>query len=143
MADLTIVIDVRNNQTMSSYRIPTSGKLTFKNASATDSLVISAKGPDALPICESNQTTPVPTPLTIAASGSKTVRICDSFNGQEFIYAAQVGSAAVEDPIVIVERPKFSIAFDSASFILGAAIAAAVTYLILKSRAGTPRPQQG
>ena len=140
MADLTIVIDVRDNQTMSSYKIPKSGKLTFKNSSTTDALVISAKGDNALPICENNQ--PIPPPLTIAAGTSKTVRICDTFNGQEFLYTAQIGQAAAEDPIVIIER-KMNFVFDPGSFLLGAGIAAAITYLIVKSRANKIRPQQG
>ena len=142
MADLTIVIDVRSNQTMSSYRIPKSGKLTFKNASTADSLVITPKGADSLPICESNQTTPIPTPLEIAPAGSKTVRICNSFNGEEFLYNAQIGQATIEDPIVIIER-KMNFVFDPGSFVLGAGIAAAITYLIVKSRANKTRPQQG
>ena len=147
MADLTIVIDVRQLatgelQTMSSYKIPNSDKLTFKNASTSSSLKITAKDDsNYLPICENNQ--PIALPLTIGPNGSKTVKICSDFNGQEFLYTAQIGQSNAEDPIVIIERPKLNFAFDSTSFILGAAIAAAATYLILKSRAGKSRPQQG
>ena len=58
MADLTIVVDVRDNQTMSSYKMPTSGKVEFVNASTTDTLVIAPKTPHTLPFCESDKTTP-------------------------------------------------------------------------------------
>ena len=141
MADLTIVVDVRDNQTMSSYRIPKSGKLVFKNASTTDQLVITPKGDGgSLPICDNNQ--PIPAPLTIAAGASKTVGICGDFNGQEFLYTARVGQAAAEDPIVIIEK-RMNFVFDPASFVFGAVIAAAVTYFVLKSLARKVRPQQG
>ena len=141
MADLTIVIDVRDNQTMSSYRIPKSGKLVFRNASTTDQLVITPKGDGGtLPICDNNQ--PIPTPLTIGAGASKTVNICGDFNGQEFLYTAQIGQAAAEDPIVIIEKKMYFV-FDPASFAFGAVIAAAVTYFVLKSLAKKVRPQQG
>ncbi len=43
MADLTIVVDVRGNQTMSSYKVPKSDKVVFVNASTIDTLVITPK----------------------------------------------------------------------------------------------------
>jgi hypothetical protein len=141
MADLTIVVDVRDNQTMSSYRIPKSDKLIFKNASTTDELVITLKGNgDSHPICENNQ--PIQASLTVAAGASKTVRICDDFDGREFLYTARIGQAEPEDPIVIIEKKMYFV-FDPASFAFGAVIAAAVTYFVLKSLARKVRPQQG
>ena len=148
MADLTIVVDVRNNQTMSSYRVPKSDKVVFDNASTTDTLVITPKDdgvdpPETLPFCESDKTTPIPMPLTVAASGSGTVHICKNWNGTEFLYTAQIGTAAVEDPIVIIEKTmKYSLDPLAALF-LGAGIGAAIVYLIVKSRANKTRPQQG
>jgi hypothetical protein len=148
MADLTIVVDVRNNQTMSSYRVPKSDKVVFVNASTTDALVISPKDdgvdpPETLPFCESDKTTPIPMPLTVAASGSGHVHICKNWNGTEFLYTAQTGTAAAEDPIVIIEKPKLNFYTPEVAFLLGAAVAAVITYFIVKSRSGRTRPQQG
>jgi hypothetical protein len=144
MADLTIVVDVRNNQTMSSYRVPKSDKVVFVNASKTDTLVITPKPPETtLPFCESNKTTPIPMPLTVAASGSGTVHICKNWNGTEFLYTAQIGTAAAEDPIVIIEKSKLNVFTPELAFFIGAALAAVITYFIVKSRANKTRPQQG
>ena len=141
MADLTIVIDVRDNQTMSSYRIPKSGKLVFKNASTTDQLVITPKGDGgSLPICDNNQ--PIPAPLTIAAGASKTVGICGDFNGQEFLYTARVGQAAAEDPIVIIEKSKPHYWDPGVAAVAGALLGAGITYFIVRSRDSRTRPQQ-
>ena len=147
MADLTIVVDVRNNQTMSSYKVPKSDKVVFVNASTTDTLVITPKTRSdlqtTLPFCESDKTTPIPMPLTVAASGSGTVHICKNWNGTEFLYTAQIGTAAAEDPIVIIEKPKLNFYTPEVAFLAGAVLAAVITYFIMKSRASRTRPQQG
>jgi hypothetical protein len=147
MADLTIVVDVRQLetgewQTMSSYKVPRSGKITFTNASKTDSLKISGKEAfPALKLCELNGTEIV-LPLEVPKEDSRVVKICDSFTEPEFLYTAKIGDALEEDPIVIIEK-KSNIVFDTASFVFGAAIAAAVTYLVMKALARKMRPQQG
>ena len=139
MANLTIVVDVRDDQTMSTYKIPPNGKLTFQNASNIDSLVISPKdGDPPLPLCKGNGSTTVP---PIGKGQSHTVDICKDAAG-EFLYTAQIGTAAPEDPIVIIER-KMNFVFDPASFVFGAVVAAVVTYLVLRSIARKMRPQQG
>jgi hypothetical protein len=144
MADLTITVDVRNEQTMSSYMIPPSGKLTYENKSEDFELVISSKSADApLPFCESNGNTPIPLPLVVPKDGSATVKICDAFTGNEFLYTAQIGNYAAEDPIVIIERSKNLSLDPLAALFIGAGIGAALAYLIVKSRAKKMHPQQG
>jgi hypothetical protein len=147
MADLTIVIAAHPNedgtlQTMSSYEIPPSGKIIFTNASETDSLEVSAKkGYPPPPFCASNNS-PKSLPITIAAKGSAGVHVCKPFDGKDFFYTAKIGDALAEDPIVIIEK-KQSIVFDPASFFIGVGVAAILTYLIMRSRTHTLRPQQG
>jgi hypothetical protein len=143
MADLTIVVDVRNNQTMSSYSIPPSGKLVFMNNSGIDSLVISPKdGDPPLPFCENNGDTPKTLP-PIGKYSSDTVKICDSFNGEYFLYTAQIGQAAAEDPIVIIEKSKMNYWDPGVAAVAGALIGAGITYFIVRSRDSRKRPQQG
>ncbi len=143
MADLTIVHDVRGNQTMSHYRIPPSGKLVFENASDTGALVIRPKmSGDTLPFCDMNGKLPKPLP-PIEKGKPETVKICNNFTGDDFVYTAQIGQAAIEDPIVIIERSK-NFALDPwTAGIFGAVVGAGIVYVILKSRTNRTRPQQG
>ena len=144
MADLTIVVDVRGNQTMSSYRIPPSGKIKFVNAATNQGdLEISPKPPATeLPFCENNGTTPE-TLAPIPPGGSGETRICSGFGGGEFLYTAQIGTANPEDPIVIIEKSKH-ISFDPlAAALLAAGVSAGITYLVVRSRDSRRRPQQG
>jgi hypothetical protein len=144
MADLTIVVDVRDEQTMSSYKIPRSGKLVYKNASKDFDLTVSQKRQNPLPLCESNGNVEIELPLVVPKdTESRDLRICNSFKGQEFLYTAQIGMAAEEDPIVIIDKKKDASFDPLAAAILGASLGAAATYLIVKSRANKMRPQQG
>jgi hypothetical protein len=143
MANLTIVVDVRDAQTMSSYKIPESGKLVYKNASKDFDLTISQKRQNLLPLCEINGDK-VTLPLVVVKdTESRELRICDDFTGQEFLYTAKIGMAAEEDPIVIIDKKKDMSLDPLAAAILGASLGAAATYLIVKSRANKMRPQQG
>jgi hypothetical protein len=146
MADLSITVDVReidagNFQTMSSYTIPNSQKVKFTNASMTENLVISLKKGAGDPLCENNQ--PVKFPITIPRNGDRTMHVCKTFDGDEFLYTAQIGQADPEDPIVIIEKTKSFMLTPLTSALIAAAIGAAITYLIMRSRAGRMRPQQG
>ncbi len=144
MADLTIVVDVRDEQTMSSYKIPRSGKLVYKNASDVADLTISQKKEHPLPLCESNGKDKVVLPVVVLkGEDSQEFRICDDFKDQEFLYTARIGMAAEEDPIVIIDKKKDMSLDPLAAAILGAGLGAAVAYLIVKSRANKMRPQQG
>ena len=149
MADLTIVVDVHEiapgkDQTMSSYSIPPSGKLVFKNAAAPNKgdLVITPKSPTTeFPFCKSNGTDRESLP-PIAPGDSATVHICNG-SGDDFYYTAQIGTAEPEDPIVIIEK-KLNFALDPwAAGFFGAVVGAGIAYVILKSRMNKNRPQQG
>lgn len=143
MADLTIVHDVRANQTMSHYKIPPSGKLVFENASDAGALNISSKeAGSTLPFCDMNGKTPI-TLQPIEKGKPQTVKICDDYQGREFLYTAQIGQAALEDPIVIIEKSKNFALDPLATLFLGAVIGAGIAYFIVKSRANRTRPQQG
>ena len=147
MADLTIYVDAQpakgEMQTMSSYKIPPSGKIIFENvAEGQGDLVISPKHPAIpLPFCRSDGTT-AKTLDAIPPGGKGGVKICNDFTGDRFLYSAQIGDTKAEDPIVIIEKKMYFV-FDPASFAFGAVIAAAVTYFVLKSLARKVRPQQG
>ena len=141
MADLKIVVDVRDNQTMSNYKVPKSDKVEFVNASTTDTLVITPKPPaTTLPFCETtrrrrfryhSRLPPVVRELyTSARTGT-----------EQSSYTAQIGTAAAEDPIVIIEKPKLTFHFRRWPP-AGAFLAAVTIYFIIKSRASRT-PQQG
>ena len=145
MADLTIVVQVENNKTVSHFSIPPSGKLVFRNGAdaAAGDLVIASKSPTVpLPFCKANGSTPKPT-VPIAPGDSDTFWICKNTTVKQFDYSAQIGQAEIEDPIVIIERTnKFSLT-PLTSALIAAVVGAAITYLIMRSRAGRTRPQQG
>jgi hypothetical protein len=144
MADLTIIVEVQGNQTISRFSIPPSGKLVYKNgapAGAGD-LVIAPKAPTTkLPFCESNGKDYKPI-LPIAPDNEDTFHICKGFE-DSFYYTAKIGEATIEDPIVIIEK-KLNFSPDPvAMLVLGLGIGAGLTYLIVKSRVNKMRPQQG
>jgi hypothetical protein len=148
MADLIINVDVHelengDYQTISSYKIPTHGKVIFVNAAKDHGdLVISPKsGAIGLPFCKSDGTTSK-TLQPVAHGVPRGAKICKDYNGGEFLYTAQIGDTIPEDPIVIIER-KLNFVFDPGSFALGVGIAAVLTYLIVRYRFDRKRPQQG
>lgn len=144
MADLTIIVEVQNDQTISNFSIPPSGKLVFKNVAPTGAgdLVIAPKAPTTkLPFCESNGDDYKPI-LPIAPGSDDTFHICKGFEDR-FYYTAKIGEATIEDPIVIIDKKKDASFDPLAAAILGASLGAAATYLIVKSRANKMRPQQG
>jgi len=144
MADLQIIVEVQDNQTISNFSIPPSGKLVFKNGAAKGmgDLEIKPKSPTIeLPFCKSNGKDPESLPM-IAPGDDATVYICSNFTDR-FFYTAQIGQAAIEDPIVIIEKSKNLSLDPLAALFIGAGIGAALVYLIVKSRANKMRPQQG
>jgi hypothetical protein len=147
MADLTIIVEVVNGQTLSNFSIPPSGKLVFQNAADPQlgDLVITPKPPATeLPFCEDNGKTPTTLAPIPGGGGEGTVKICESFPaGSRFLYEAQIGTTIKEDPIVIIDKKKDASFDPLAAAILGASLGAAATYLIVKSRANKMRPQQG
>jgi hypothetical protein len=148
MADLIINVDVvkldnGEYQTISSYRVPTRGKVQFVNAAqGHGDLVITPKAPaTALPFCKGDGTTGK-TLQPVAYGTPRGAKICTDFTGEEFLYTARIGQTIPEDPIVIIER-KLNFVFEPASFALGVGAAVVLTYAIMKLWANKPRPQQG
>jgi hypothetical protein len=152
MADLKIEVIVRDNQTMSVYRVPRSGKINFVNASKTDQLVVTLKNPvttpeipTTWPFCDSNRRTEV-NPLIVDKGSAKVVRICDKYTDDEVLYTAKIGNANAEDPIVIIEPymtgPIFSLLRDPIVIIEAALVvlALALGYVLGKRRAARQAP---
>ncbi len=103
MGDLTIVVSVRNDRTMSQYALPRNRKLTFVNDS-DELLVVTSKS--GTPFVDMDDPTKPIDRIEVPANGEKTVRINRHFSGTEFGYTAQIGDADADDPIVILERPR-------------------------------------
>jgi len=157
-SDLHIVVDVRDNQTMSRYSVISNGKVTFHNA-GTEQLVITPKSAGDEPFCRKDGTKwPNQTVTVKKNNGVRPVFSCDAYleeNG-ELQYTAKIGNAAAEDPIVILERkmmmqpkpdpivilerdnigPDLLIA--AAGFLVGATLAGLV--VLSRLRSGGPRP---
>jgi hypothetical protein len=139
MADLTIVVEVENNQTFSRFSVPPSGKLVYRNGATAGDLLIAPKSPTTeLPFCESNGKDEKPV-LPIGPGEEDTFHICDG-DTDNFYYTAKIGQAYIEDPIVIIEK-KQNYALDPwMAGIFGALIGAAIAYLSIKSRAKQDPP---
>lgn len=154
MSELTIVVGVRNDRTMSQYGMPTNGKLTFYNAGDEDLVVTPKTGS---PFCASNKVTVIPQ-IVVEPDDEVTVRICTAYTGNEFLYKARIGQTVEEDPIVILERaytiqpPKTqpivilesksageNLLWGAAGLIVGIALAGLV--LLVRWRSGGPRQQ--
>lgn len=129
MADLTIVVTVRGNQTMSLYKVPKNGKVTFVNASTDGDLVVTPKGSGSMPFCEDDKVTAWPG--IVPKNDEDTVRICNAFEGDELLYTAQVGTALPEDPIIIFEKSNVALNLASA-IVIGFVVGAALTVIIVK-----------
>jgi hypothetical protein len=149
MADLTIYVDVREVepgkfQTMSHYKVPKSDKIIFVNAApaGTGELTLKLKAPTTELLCANDGKTEKPFKAIADNYGKDEFKVCNKYLPNDFLYTAQIGNALPEDPIVIIEK-KAKFVFDPGSFALGAGIAAILVYLILRSRAGRTRPQQG
>ena len=98
-ADLTIEIDVRNRRTMSLYRLKKGRKLNFRNAHGKDDLVVTPKqGSPFVDNCGATLDK-----IRVGPGCTVTVGISASFKENEFLYRAQIGESAADDPIVILE----------------------------------------
>lgn len=103
MGDLTIVVSVRNDRTMSQYAMPRNRKLTFVNDSA-ETLVVRPKS--GSPFGDPDDPTIAISEITVRPGESETVKIHKNFAAPEFLYEARIGTTTPEDPIVILERPR-------------------------------------
>ena len=73
-------------------------------------------------------------PITVAPLGKEGAWICKNFTGGEVLYNAQIGTAAVEDPIIIFEKSKFNLNVTTAA--LGGVLIGAVAALIVMRAMG-------
>jgi hypothetical protein len=140
MAALEIVVDVRDNQTMSQYNTPKNGKIKFTNAipkkndpsDEASVLLITMKKNAPWPFCKSDGS-PKEQPISVPPSETRAAFVCESFAGNEVVYTAQIGSAAEEDPIIIFEKPKANLEF-AAAVAAGVVVGAIATVLVLRLR---------
>lgn len=103
MSDLTIVVSVRDNRTMSQYAMPRNRKLTFVNDS-DQQLVVTAK--TGSPFVDVDDPSILVGEVRVEPRGEKSVRIKKTFQDSEFGYTARIGNTEEDDPIVILERPR-------------------------------------
>jgi hypothetical protein len=99
-AELTIDVGVRNGKTMTWHHLRASGTVTFTNRT---SQTLTIRAESAAPFKLGDCAEPA-TEFEVAPNGSRTVQIHESFKAHEFAYAAQIGDAAPEDPIIILDR---------------------------------------
>ncbi|HZF15725.1 MAG TPA: hypothetical protein VE046_07265 [Steroidobacteraceae bacterium] len=102
MSKLRIQIHNRNGQTVSKIINRDLDTIVFINKE-TAPLLITTDAPGSV-FCELNATTKIPEPVTIGGNARREVAVCTAFPGKEFKYTAQVGAAAPEDPMIIIER---------------------------------------
>lgn len=132
MADLEITIGVRDGQTMSQYTMPKNGKVTFYNADPAATLKITAKEGKPWQFCEKqNGDVPKGPPIVVAPLGSERAWICKDFTGGEVLYNAQIGTAAVEDPIIIFEKSKLNMQLATVA-LTSAVVGALVAVIVMR-----------
>jgi hypothetical protein len=133
MPALEIIVDVRDDQTMSQYKTPKNGKIKFHNADTTYVLEIKAKQDAPWPFCNKDHVTPRQ-PFKVDPGTAKAAWICNTVESGELLYSAQIGTAKEEDPIIIFEKTK-KLVFDPVLAVaLGVAIGVAATLLYLRVR---------
>jgi hypothetical protein len=147
MAALEIIVDVRDNQTMSQYNTPKSGKIKFTNAvpkanppDPAPMLLVTPKEGHPWPFCKKGNTEPMQAPISVPGGESKAAWICDSFAGTEVLYTAQIGTATPEDPIIIFEKTRSQLNFTT-GVVVGIVAGAIITAVILRLRS-RQRPTQ-
>jgi hypothetical protein len=129
MAALEIIVDVRDGQTMSQYKMPKSGKVKFNNADPSATLKITGKDGKPWPFCEKDNSTPKHEPIVVEPLDAGPAWICETFTGVEVVYNAQIGTAKVEDPIIIFEKSKLNM--NLAAVALTSAIVGALAAVII------------
>ena len=99
--ELRIVVNVRRKRTMSQYRLKENGRLTFKNASLEEALVVTPKS--GSPFVDKDSGMAIDR-IVVQPDCQVTVGISPTFKEDEFLYTAQIGNNEKEDPIVIIEK---------------------------------------
>jgi hypothetical protein len=133
----TLTVTIKGDQ-------PGVSALCKPNGQGVDSLTVTLKSeqPGVSVLCKPNGQ-PAGDSFTVApAERSKGFTICDGYQAATFKYTAQVGTAAPEDPIIIIER--WSIANSTVGIITAAGLAVAGLIVgalgarLLMRRTGSP-----
>jgi hypothetical protein len=140
---LNIHVNDQNGKTQSQFgKAKDSEKIVFFNDSSTATLTVTIQSQPGMGValCDKNglgvdSFTVAPTEKT------KAFTICNAYQGTTFKYTAQVGTAAVEDPIIIIERYSsiaISVPLTTAIGIAAVALVAGAAIATWWSRRQTP-----
>jgi hypothetical protein len=144
VAKLNIYVGSTAGQTQSQFgKVKDSDKIVFYNQDPAATLTVTIKGdqPGVSALCKPNGQG-VDSFTVAPAERSKGFTICDGYQAATFKYTAQVGTAAPEDPIIIIER--WSIANSTVGIITAAGLAVAGLIVgalgarLLMRRTGSP-----
>ena len=145
MAKLTIRVDVENAKTVSKFRTTRLNHITFHNDGPGElSVVIKGAIAGDSPICDGS--TAVPSFKILEKGDKRTFNFCgDKEKWKKFKYEATIGTADTEDPIVIIERPKFLQLFEhpAVAAFTGIAVGAVLAVLIMRMRASGKQAVSG
>jgi hypothetical protein len=103
MSKLQIHVFVQEGKTTSKFKVGKTESVIFRNRDPQGTLTVSvASEPDkGTALCVAG--TKVETFTITPQEKKKAFDICGDYRGETFKYTAQIGTAAVEDPIVIIE----------------------------------------
>ncbi len=136
MAKLQIHVFNIGGNTVSKFEVTNTEKVVFFNH-GTDLLTVVVKDspmPGPVLCGKRNDKLPVTEPITITTSEKKKdFFICDSYQGESFTYSAEIKGAAIEDPIVIIEKGSYlgSIAANGPVFAGGVGAGVVLTILVV------------
>jgi hypothetical protein len=144
MAKLQIRIFEINDKTVSKFEVSDTEKVVFFNH-GTDVLTIAVKDspmPGPVLCGKRNNKEPVTAPFTISVTEQKKAFfVCDSYMGDSFTYSAEIKGAAIEDPIVIIEKSNlYGYLAENALLITITALTAIALTLIVERVFFTRRP---
>lgn len=104
MPRLHIYVQEKGGKTVSKFgKTKDNDKVVFHNQHGTDTLQVKILG-DAVAnkaLCQGSMSFPE---FSVGPKDKKAFEICQGYGGQEFEYTAQIGTFALEDPIIIIER---------------------------------------
>lgn len=103
MSKLQIHVFVQDGRTVSKFKVGKTEKVVFRNRDPEDTLAvtITSEPGKGNALCD-GQTEVVAFSIT-PQEKKKSFNICPDYHGESFKYSAQIGTATVEDPIVIIE----------------------------------------
>lgn len=132
---LDIYVAVEGTKTVSRFAADI---IWFHNDDATSDLTIGFKPnqPDTLAFCKNKNDdhTKGTTTLTIKAGKKDGVYICSDYPGTTFGYTAKIGSADLEDPIIILGKDSKSPSIVASLPAIGAGLLVGVVLTLLVQR---------